>query len=189
MKKGVKTDMIQNMTNIILNPESPMRKVKNITIIIISVIFVIIYICNLYYLHNLKNCVCFKVLNIDKKINLNYLLAINYILLFILIINISTTQKKDSSLNISRLVVSIIIILLLISIYSYYIYNIYEIFKKDNIYKSCDCLESNFKYPLYLHGYLLSIFVLMATTFLIITFLIIFIILLIYTKKSFNLKK
>jgi len=169
MKKKVKLGMIQNMIN--LNQKNTIDKIKNITIIT-SIVNLIIYACNLYYLHNLENCKCFKQLNIDKKINLHYLVILNYILLAILIlsiintINISTTQKGGSSLRI--IIIPIIILLLLISIYSYYIYNIYEIYKKDATSKACDCLESNFKYSLYIHGALLSISVVMITIILII---------------------
>ena len=189
MKKGEKGErkLIENMTNLILtlNNNNTIQKIKNITIIV-TIIDLIIFTCNLYYLHNLKKCVCFKELNIDKKINLNYLLFINYILIFTIIINIiniintSTTQKGGSMsrIFIVATTITLITLLLYISIYSYYIYNIYEIYKKNSISKDCDCLESKFKYSLYIHGAISSVLVIMTTITL-----ILFIVLLIYVIK------
>ena len=151
-----KADIINIINDILI------KKNKNITIIV-SIIYLIIFICNIYYLHNLKNCLCFKQLNIDKKINLNNLLAINYIFLFILIIksiyiiNISTTQKGGSFISISITAITFIVLILFMFMYAYYIDNIYEIYKKDSTSKNCDCLESKFKYSLYIHAIILFV--------------------------------
>ena len=145
------------------NNVKKIKKFQKNIYISIFVIFFIIYVCNLYYLHNLKSCLCFKILNMDNKVNLNYLLIFNYVFLFVLLLNIFKFSTMSSQLsgggdkNVLIFIISIIFILISILVYGYYIYNIYQLYIKNYLVDECQCLDNNLRFSLYTHGIILSI--------------------------------
>lgn len=142
---------------------------------VISILFLVIYLCNIYYLHTLQTCDCFKVINLGQPINLKYLLVINYVLLFFLVVNAITFNFsiKKGGVSTQFYIIMILTILLLaavIAVYIYYVMNIYELYKKESLIKSCDCLNNNLKYSLYVHGIIVSVSIIFQIIYLILLF-------------------
>ena len=124
---------------------------------IISILFVSFI---LYYLNELKKCDCFQN-DEGKKINLNYLIIIESIILFFQIIMFFTVLhliiklKNFSGGNKENSIFMYIFLVLYFLIYGYFIYYIYLIF--ENIKYDCECSRSPIRYLLYTQAILYAI--------------------------------
>ena len=132
------------------------------TMLIFTIISVLYLSFILYYLNELKTCDCFQ--NDEaKKINLNYLIIIESIMLFFQIVmflyilslivklrNFSGGNKNDG--------VSIfmyIYLVLYFLVYGYFIYYVYLI--SENIKDDCECSSSSIRYLLYFQTFFIAL--------------------------------
>ena len=175
-----KTTTKKKSTSSTLSKDSVLSNTKAITSFngtfnVVSIVFFIVYMCNLYYLHSLQSCNCFKVINNGQPINLTYLLVINYILLFFLVINAITFNLSIKKGGVSSqfyviMIMTILLLIAVIAIYVYYVMNVYELYKKESLLKNCDCLNDNLKYSLYFHGIAVSVSIIIQIIYLILLF-------------------
>jgi hypothetical protein len=143
---------------------------KNILYFLLTIlIFNIIYISAiLYYLSKLKDCTCFQIKNKINYSNINYLIIIESIILFMYIISLIATLYSISiinnpksgggkSFNPSQLI-SLIIMILIYGYFVYYVYKLYE-----NVDKDCECTQSWLRYLLYIQATLMFITIITQT--------------------------
>jgi len=126
--------------------------------IIFSVIFILSLIGIIYYLTQLKNCVCFQKRNEENKTSLNYLIIIDilllifYILVFFLLVfskNSKSMSGGGSSGNILKnvyygIIISVIILIVLTMFFINYVYRL-----SLSVDPDCECSNSKLKYLLY----------------------------------------
>jgi hypothetical protein len=107
----------------------------------------------IYYLNLLKKCQCFNDKNDKNYSNINYLIAIEFMILIINIIGalyyLFLIKGIDFLKYLGKLKFSmkIIFLIVLILIDGYYIFNLYKLYQ--NIDESCDCTQSWIRYLLF----------------------------------------
>jgi len=129
-------------------------------IIIFLIIDIIFISCIIYYLNNLKSCKCFQDKNSENYSNLDYLIILEAIILFVdvlvtiimlFLINIINYYKGGAKNNNVNYITNIMLIIL----YCYFIYNVYKLYK--NIDNNCSCTQSRLRYLIYLQTFFMII--------------------------------
>jgi len=137
------------------------------TILILTFISILFISFILNYLNELKKCDCFQ--NDEaKKINLNYLIIIEAIMLFfqivmflyILSMIIKLRNFTGGSKNDGSLIFMYIFLVLYFLIYGYFVYYVYLI--SENIKDDCECSKSPIRYLLYIQTFFIALNLLMT---------------------------
>ena len=132
------------------------------TILILTIISILFLSFILNYLNELKKCACFQ--NDEaKKINLNYLIIIEAIMLFfqivmflfILSMIIKLKNFSGGSENDGSLIFMYIFIVLYFLIYGYFVYYVYLL--SENIKDDCECSKSPIRYLLYIQAFFIAL--------------------------------
>lgn len=165
LPNGLKNLDIKNKNYNLVKIKSSALNVISISIIIILIIT--LFLCYIvYYLNSLKSCDCFIENNEKNKVNLDYLIIIECIIIamnFIFVMNlisqyISLDKIKSGGVNTSILY-SIIYAAISLIINGYFIYNVYLLSK--NIDPSCECASKSIRYILYAQSIFMFIYLLL----------------------------
>lgn len=133
--------------------------------LVFSIIFILSLFGIIYYLFQLKNCLCFEKRNEEYKANLDYLITIDIVILIfytILFVSIIFMYQNNTVMsggnmivrNIYYIILSIIIVLIVLTIF--FLFHIYKL--SFSIDESCECSNSKLKYLLYAQSVLSSLF-------------------------------
>ena len=133
-----------------------------ITMLIFTIISVLYLSFILYYLNELKTCDCFQN-DETKKINLNYLIIIESIMLFfqivmflyILSLIVKLRNFSGGSKNEDVSIFMYIYLVLYFLVYGYFIYYVYLI--SENIKDDCECSSSSIRYLLYFQTFFIAL--------------------------------
>ena len=160
---------IDNKTNINLFMVKSNISGYLISIIIFTLIYIIAIGYIIKYLNDLKKCDYFEKENASNKVNLNYILIIEYVCLvlgiialfkFMMIYYVVSSIKSgggDEYSN-SEKMFMYVYILLTIGIYGFFIYNVLELMK--NTDSKCECTQKPIRFILYFKTILMSLSVL-----------------------------
>ena len=173
LKKNKNKNKIKNKNNTKLMNNMNMMKynfnnIKSatnsffITILIFTIISVLYLSYILYYLNELKTCDCFQN-DETKKINLNYLIIIESIMLFfqivmflyILSLIVKLRNFSGGSKNEGVSIFMYIYLVLYFLVYGYFIYYVYLI--SENIKDDCECSNSSIRYLLYFQTFFIAL--------------------------------
>jgi hypothetical protein len=135
--------------------------------IVFSLIFILSLGGIIYYLFQLKSCMCFEERNKEYKVNINYLLFIDiilfilYVILFILFMY-AYNQPMSGGGGISKMIQGaystiLIVLLLLIVLTLFFLFYVYKL--SLSLDESCSCSNSKLKYLLYAQSVLSLLFV------------------------------
>lgn len=128
--------------------------------LIVFIIFILFHSFIIYYLVNLKKCLCFEELNNKNYSNINYLIILESLTLLpgvlglisvLILIYYTNKKQKGGSENtkISYIVFYIMYgIILLINIY--FLYNVKKL--AENVKEDCECSHSWIRYLLYIYS-------------------------------------
>lgn len=140
-----------------------------ISIIIFTLIYIIAIGYIIKYLNDLKKCDCFEKENASNKVNLNYIIIIEYVSLVLGIIALfkfmmmyyvlsSIKSGGGDEYSNSEKMFMYVYILLTIGIYGFFIYNVFELMK--NTDSKCECTQKPIRFILYFQTILMSLSVL-----------------------------
>ena len=133
-----------------------------LVLLIVNIIFVLFHSLIIYYLANLKKCLCFQKLNKENYSNINYLIIIEtltlipFVISFIgsLILYLSKNIKKGggkNNINIkSYYTVFYIAYGIGLLINTYFLYNVKKL--AENVKKDCECSHNWIRYLLYIYS-------------------------------------
>ena len=146
-----------------------------ISLILFNLIYLILIGYIIKYLYDLKKCDCFEKENTENKVNLNYLIIIEYAVLFLGLITCikffikyyTLKNIKSGGGNIGEKIFIYIYILSTIGIYGFFIFNVFKLMK--NTDSKCECTQKPIRFILYFQTILMSLSVL---SFVIALFLI-----------------
>ena len=133
-----------------------------LTSIIINVVFCIILGYIIKYLFDLKKCDCFKERNEEVKANIDYIIIIEAITLFMNIIlllytiNLYSKISKIKSGGGNDIMIQLLFILLNLAIYGYFVYSVYKLMNIVN--KDCECTIKPIRFILYLQTFITLIY-------------------------------
>jgi hypothetical protein len=140
---------------LIKNPSSLQNSM--LILLIIYIIFILFHSFIIYYLVNLKKCLCFEELNNTNYSNINYLIIIESITLLPFILGFISTlififiyynKKQKGGAKNSKTFYVLYGIMLLINIY--FLYNVKKL--AENIKEDCECSHSWIRYLLYIYS-------------------------------------
>jgi hypothetical protein len=138
-----------------------------ISIIIFTLIYIIAVGYIIKYLNDLKKCDCFEKENASNKVNLNYIIIIEYVSLvlgiialfkFMMMYYLLSSIKSGGGDNSGEKMFMYVYILLTIGIYGFFIYNVFELMK--NTDSKCECTQKPIRFVLYFQTILMSLSVL-----------------------------
>jgi len=161
------TNLMNNMNNKIYNFNN-LKKATNsffITMLIFTIISILYLSFILYYLSQLKTCDCFQN-DETKKINLNYLIIIETVMLFfqivmfLYILSLIIKLRNFSGGNNETSIFIYIYLVLYFLIYGYFIYYVYLL--SENIKDDCECSNSSIRYLLYFQTFFIALNLIMS---------------------------
>ena len=138
-----------------------------ISIILFTLIYIIAVGYIIKYLNDLKKCDCFEKENASNKVNLNYIIIIEYVSLvlgiialfkFMMMYYLLSSIKSGGGDNSGEKMFMYVYILLTIGIYGFFIYNVLELMK--NTDSKCECTQKPIRFVLYFQTILMSLSVL-----------------------------
>ena len=138
-----------------------------ISIIIFTLIYIIAVGYIIKYLNDLKKCDCFEKENASNKVNLNYIIIIEYVSLvlgiialfkFMMMYYVLSSIKSGGGDNNGEKMFMYVYILLTIGIYGFFIYNVFELMR--NTDSKCECTQKPIRFILYFQTILMSLSVL-----------------------------
>lgn len=138
-----------------------------ISIILFTLIYIIALGYIIKYLNDLKKCDCFEKENASNKVNLNYILIIEYVSLvlgiialfkFMMMYYVLSSIKSGGGDNNGEKIFMYVYILLTIGIYGFFIYNVFELMR--NTDSKCECTQKPIRFVLYFQTILMSLSVL-----------------------------
>ena len=115
----------------------------------------------------MKKCDCFEKENTSNKVNLNYIIIIEYVSLvlgiialfkFMMMYYLLSSIKSGGGDNSGEKMFMYVYILLTIGIYGFFIYNVLELMK--NTDSKCECTQKPIRFVLYFQTILMSLSVL-----------------------------
>jgi hypothetical protein len=151
---------MNNTKKILKNFNVKKNMLSNAYMNIIGYIITIILICFIiYYLNNLKSCKCFQDKNIENYSNIDYLIILEGVILFINILAIIIMlflikyvyYHKGGAKTNGYYIINVILLFL----YIYFIYNVYKLYK--NIDNNCLCTQSWLRYLIYIQTFIMII--------------------------------
>lgn len=135
--------------------------------LVMNIIIIIYIITIITYLHKISSCPCFIEKNKNNYTNINYLLIIEYFMLFsnilvfisllFVVITINRNIKKGGGVQNNSSFLHILQIFIII-IYSFFIYYVYKL--NENISDDCECSKSWLVYLLYIQCVFMAITIL-----------------------------
>jgi len=158
-KKNVK-DLISTISN----KDLEFTRKYGIAYLVLYTLYIIVYSFIIYYLVNLKKCLCFQEENKENYSNINYLIILEsfglilciflFIGVLIVLYSINSKQKggMQNIVSITKYITIFCIIIILI-IQFYFIYNVKKL--EENIKKDCDCSNNWIRYLLYIQTVLI----------------------------------
>jgi len=167
-----KSKLSKNLSNVNLSNVN-LSNVKSsfsgylISLIIFTLIYIIAIGYIIKYLNDLKKCDCFEKENASNKVNLNYIVIIEYVSLvlgiialfkFMMMYYVLSSIKSGGGNNIGEKMFMYVYILLIIGIYGFFIYNVFELMKNND--PKCECTQKPIRFILYFQTILMSLSVL-----------------------------
>lgn len=162
LDKSLKNTKMKNLISRLTNEYLEKIRKYGIRYLVVYTLYIIFYSFIIYYLVNLKKCLCFQEENKENYSNINYLIIfeslglilciISFIGISILLYSINSKQKggMQNIVSITKyIIIFCIVIIFIISIIQFYfMYNVKKL--EENIKKDCDCSHNWIRYLLYI---------------------------------------
>jgi Mn2+/Fe2+ NRAMP family transporter len=160
--KNFKIENFKNFKNLLNKDPTVIHSVLTASYVSLAVliIFILFHSFIIYYLVNLKKCLCFQELNDKNYSNINFLIIIEslvliqflitFILILILMYSINKKQKGGSTNDNSYFIIGSIIYGVILFLNIYFLYNVKKL--SENIKEDCECSHSWIRYLLYIYA-------------------------------------